>query len=104
VATLYARNVANTGNLLVLDLTADPPDGTHGLPTQLTWTVDGSSGGIWQNAAGFGTGQGTLDFRYSPSGRSPRGKFASGSVSLVFQGFINTSGTGNVLASPGNRP
>src|SRR5947209_16424191 len=63
-ATLFVKNVSNSGNALILDLTGAPsPDGRTP-PALLSWTVNGASGGIFTNA----TGQGTVEIHYSPGG------------------------------------
>lgn len=98
-AALFDKNVANTGSALVLDLTAAPQAGTNGLPTSFTWTVDGTSGGLWSGAVG----QGTLQVHYAPGGKLPRRANGAGRVYLVFQGAVNTTMVGNDLGAPGNR-
>jgi len=61
-----------------------------------TFTLNGpngtgayTSGGTFTNA----TGQGTLEVRYQPDGRSP----ARGSVGAIFRGSIETNGATNIL-------
>jgi hypothetical protein len=98
-AALFDKNVANTGSALILDLTAAPQAGSAGLPTSFTWTVDGSSGGLWTNAVG----QGTLQVHYVRGGKLPRRANGAGRAYLVFQGAVNTTMVGNDLGAPGNR-
>jgi hypothetical protein len=104
LASLTDLNVGSTGNTLLLDLTAVPQSGFHGLPTQFTWTVDPASGGIWTNAGGFGTGQGTLTIDYIPGGKLSGRATGAGRANLVFQGSINTSQVTLDIGDPGNRP
>jgi hypothetical protein len=92
-AQLFAKNVATTGTTLVLDLTGTAPADPSQRPGHLTWTVDASSGGLYTAA----TGQGTLDLIYFPGGNIPSRAFQAGDAGAVFQGQINTTGTGNLL-------
>jgi hypothetical protein len=95
---MATKNVGNTGNQLILDLTADPTALAHGLPTHFTWTVDGTSGGVWQSA----TGQGTLNISYTVTGQT-RG-FLHGKAIVTAQGQIVTNhGLTSNLALPGSR-
>jgi hypothetical protein len=103
IAAISDKNVGSTGNTLLLDLTAAPQTGFHGLPTQFTWTVDPSSGGLWTSAGGFGTGQGTLVIQYLPGGKLPQRATGAGRANLVFQGSINTSQVTLDVNAPGNR-
>lgn len=96
---LAAKNVGNTGNQLVLDLTADPNSLSHGMPTRFTWTVNSVSGGVWQNA----TGQGTLEIHYNLSGPA-RGVRMKGSVTLQVLGqIVSNHGLTLNTALPGSR-
>jgi hypothetical protein len=92
-AELFAKNVATTGTVLVLDLTGTAPADPVRPPTHFTWTVDTSSGGLYTNA----TGQGTLDLIYFPGGHLPSRARQAGHAGAVFQGRVNTTGTGNLL-------
>jgi hypothetical protein len=92
-AQLFDKNVATTGTSLVLDLQGNAPAGLLKPPTQLTWTVDSSSGGQYTNA----TGQGTLNIIYFPGGRRPARALQAGTAGAVFQGQVFTTGVGNIL-------
>jgi hypothetical protein len=104
VAALIPRNVSTTGSTLILDLTALPRGGSTALPGHFTWTVDGSSGGLYTSAGGFGTGQGTLDVHYGAL-RNGRGRaFEMGRASVVVQGLVNAGGIFSDVGGPGNSP
>lgn len=92
-AALFAKNVATTGTVLVLDLTAPPNSDPNRPPTHLTWTIDPNSGGLYTGA----TGQGTLDLIAQPGGRRPARAFASGTAGVIVRGLVDTSGIGNIL-------
>jgi hypothetical protein len=92
-AQLFDKNVATTGSALVLDLRGSAPASPLKPPTQLTWTVDSSSGGAYTNA----TGQGTLDLIYFPGGKRPARALQAGTAGAVFQGQVTTTGVGNIL-------
>ncbi|MFO0951787.1 MAG: hypothetical protein U0835_11690 [Isosphaeraceae bacterium] len=101
---LSAKNVSNTGNQLILDLTADPTSpAQHGLPTRYNFTVSDSSGGLWSNA----TGSGILEISYRYTGR-PHGARGKGNAIIVIQGtvvtnhglLLNTSLPGNRVKNP----
>jgi hypothetical protein len=95
---LSTKNVGNTGNMLLLDLTADSTSDSHGLPTHYTWTVNGSSGGVWTGA----TGSGTLDVRFSTT--SAGGSHIKGKATIVIQGRVVTNhGLALNTALPGSR-
>ncbi|WP_435018169.1 hypothetical protein TA3x_000115 [Tundrisphaera sp. TA3] len=88
LAALLDKNVANSGNLLLLDLQGDPSSlDRAGRPTRLTWTVDGSSGGTFSGA----TGEGTLEIRYR-TGVKNLARSRSGGVNVIFRGRIETNG------------
>ena len=54
---MIVKNVSNTGNELIVDLTAVPGAvDRHGRPTQFTWTQNPASGGIFTNGARLGHG------------------------------------------------
>lgn len=96
---LSPKNVSSTGNLLLLDLTADPTMTSHGLPTHYTWTVNAGSGGLYLNA----TGQGTLDVSYSLVNR-PIGVHGKGTAIVVVRGMVvTTHGLTLDTSAPGNR-
>jgi hypothetical protein len=96
-AELFAKNVATTGTVLVLDLAGTAPSDPMKPPAHLTWTVNPSSGGLYTNS----TGQGTLDLVYFPGGKRPQRTFQAGTAGAVFQGQINTTGVGNLLQFSG---
>jgi hypothetical protein len=92
-ASLVVKNVSNTGNLLGLTLQGDPVVDRLGRPTHMTWTVNGSSGGTFNGA----TGQGTVEIRYTPSGKLPPRALGAGGAAVIFRGQVNTTGIGNIL-------
>lgn len=104
VIALFPTNVATTGSTLILDLSADPASVVRGLPTHYTWTVSPSSGGLYTNAGGYGTGQGTLDIHFIPGGKTTGLATAAGRTTVVIKGLINVAGVFNDLGTPGNIP
>lgn len=102
-ANLFGRDIATTGSDLILNLQAAPLGRTNGLPTHLTWTVNGNSAGTY---AGATTPQdpnnpgsvlpGTLDIIYHPTKVGKNGVATSGTAILVFKGSIITTGVGNI--------
>ena len=95
-ATLFSRNVANTGSELSVDLQGSPGAlDRAGRPTLLTWTVNGNSGGIFAGA----TGQGTVAIRYAPdgSGRLHAHVPDAGRAFVAFRGQVVITGTGSDL-------
>jgi hypothetical protein len=95
-ATLFSRNVANTGSALALDLQGDPRAVDRaGRPTLLTWIVNGNSGGVFAGA----TGQGTVAIRYArgSSGRLHLHVPDAGHADVLFRGQVVVTGTGNDL-------
>lgn len=92
-AAMIVQNVSNTGNLLVLDLTATGRTDARGLPTQFTWTVDGASGGTFSNAVGSGT----LTVSYRGLGGPAPKPTREGAATLVFRGGVYTTGLTEVL-------
>ncbi len=112
VAALIPRNSGTTGSNLILDLTATPPSVPGQLPTHFTWKVDSTSGGLYTNAnssspsssGSFGTGQGTLDIHYAPSGRGRGGVTSKGKVFIIVHGSINADGIFSNIGTLGNRP
>jgi hypothetical protein len=94
LASLADKNVSDTGNILILDLVANPESvDRRGRPTEFTWTVNAASGGAYALA----TGQGTLQVRYFPGGRLPARAREAGTAGLVFKGQIYTTGITNLL-------
>ena len=104
VIALFPWNVATTGTVLILDLTADPTSvsSATGLPTHYTWTVDPASGGIYSNAGGYGTGSGTLDMSFSHPVKGRGAVSQTGQVAIKIAGLINTGGVFNVIGNVGN--
>ena len=97
---LTPKNVSSTGNLLLLDLTADPNSLVHGiLPAHYTWTVNGGSAGLWQGA----TGTGTLDVGFRLN-KAPHGVHSMGKAQIAVKGLIQTNhGLTLDTATAGNR-
>lgn len=92
-AALFAKNVATTGTVLILDLSAPPQADPGRSPTHFQWTVDGNSGGLYTGAQG----QGTLDLILPAGGRLPPRGVSSGTAGVIVRGLVNTSGVGNIL-------
>lgn len=100
-AALFPKNVAETGTLLALDLTAPPTGALGQVPNEWTWTVNGNSGGIYLNAGGNGIGQGTMSIKLYPQ-RGTR-SYPAGKAVVVFKGLIKTGGIFNDISIPGTR-
>lgn len=92
-ATLFDKNYPQTGNSLVLDLTADRDSMREGLPTRLSWEVSDSSQGAFLEAKG----QGTATIRYLPGGPLPARALAAGRAGVQFRGQVITNGAVNPL-------
>jgi hypothetical protein len=104
VIYIISWNVGTTGTQLFLDLTGDPKTEVNGIPTHYTWTVDPSSSGIYANAAGYGTGHGTLDIQFfRPSPGKTRGTEV-GKMNFSVNGLVDASGNFNVIGVLGNIP
>jgi hypothetical protein len=97
-AVMIVKNVSNTGNELIVDLTAVPGAvDHHGRPTRFTWTQNPASGGIFTN----GDGSGTAQFIYSP-GRFPgqsnlHQAISGGHVGVIFRGTLGTTNLTSTL-------
>jgi len=104
VIYLISPSVATTGSTLILELTADPNSIVRGLPTHYTWTVSSNSGGIYTNAGGYGSGQGTLDIHFIPGGKIHGIVTGAGKTTVVIKGLINVAGVFNDIGGPGNIP
>jgi hypothetical protein len=97
-ATLTVKNVANTGDQLIVDLTAVPGAvDRHGRPTEFTWTQNSASGGIFTN----GDGSGTMQLIYSP-GRFPGQSHlhqirSAGNAGVIFRGTLGTTNLNSTL-------
>lgn len=91
IASLRNRNVAATGNVLQLDVSADPSTlDQFGRPTTMNWVVDDNgSGGTYAGAAGSGT----LVIAYTKAGHAKGG---AGIASITFTGLVLANGTANV--------
>jgi hypothetical protein len=97
-ATLTVKNVSNTGNQLIVDLTSVPAAvDRHGRPTLFTWTQNAASGGIFTN----GDGSGTMQLIYSP-GRFPGQSHlhqirTAGNVGVIFRGTLGTTNLNSTI-------
>lgn len=91
--SMFVKNYSNTGNLLILDLQGNMQSLFHGVPTQFTWTVNGSSAGTFSGSTGQGTGQ----ILYTPGGRLPDRATGAGHFGVVFTGMIDTTGVSSPL-------
>ncbi len=92
-AYMFDRNASNTGNVLVLDLVNAGPLDKFGRPTRMTWTVNGSGGGSFQQA----TGQGKLQIQYKPGGRTNAQVLDTGRSLLTFQGSVYSTNLSTLL-------
>jgi hypothetical protein len=90
-ASLFDKNYAQTGNILVLDLQASPLPGPDGRPTELSWTVGEGSSGTFTGAEG----DGTLVISYHPGGRRPPHALDAGRMGIQLRGRLTVSGTTN---------
>ncbi|MFO0958506.1 MAG: hypothetical protein U0800_13935 [Isosphaeraceae bacterium] len=90
---MFDRNASNTGNVLVLDLVNDGPLDKFGRPRRMTWTVNDSSGGSFQQA----TGQGTLRIQYKPGGKTTAQVLDTGRSLLTFRGSVYTTNLSTLL-------
>ncbi len=90
-ASLFDKNYAQTGNILVLDLEGEPGPSLDGRPTQLSWIVSDNSSGSFTGASG----QGTLTISYHRGGRRQPLAIDSGRMGVQFRGQIAVSGTSN---------
>jgi len=86
-ASLFDKNYTSSSNVLILDLQGDPADAREGRPVRLTWTVADGSSGTFTGAEG----EGTVEVRYPPGGRSQR------RASVIFRGRVQVDGTTNAL-------
>jgi hypothetical protein len=105
VVYIVGKNVATTGTQLIIDLqgVAGSPE-FNGLPTQYTWTVDPASAGIYSNAAGYGTGQGTMNVQFFRPGPGPIPGSRAGQMNFAINGLIDTGGVFNNLGVLGEIP
>jgi len=92
-ASLFDKNYAQTGNILILDLEGDPGTSGDGRPRQLTWTVSDNSSGSFTGASG----QGTLTISYHRGGRRQPLSIDSGRMGVQFRGQIAVTGTSNAF-------
>ncbi|QEH32353.1 hypothetical protein OJF2_08230 [Aquisphaera giovannonii] len=90
-AVIMLKDISNTGNELVLDLTAVPGAvDRRGRPTQFAFTQADSSGGSFTNGAATGT----MTLIYSP-GKYPgvqnvKQARGTGNLGVIFRGSIGT--------------
>jgi hypothetical protein len=93
IASLRDRNVAATGNVLQLDLSANSSTlDQFGRPTVLNWAVDDNgSGGTYGGASGSGT----LTITYTRAGHAQNG---AGVANVTFNGLVLANGTADVTA------
>ncbi len=93
IASLRDRNVAATGNVLQLDLSAKPSTlDQYGRPTTLNFAVDDNgSGGTYGGAAGSGT----VTITYTRAGHAQNG---AGVANISFSGLVLANGTADVTA------
>ena len=91
IASLRDRNVAATGTVLQLDLSADPSTlDQFGRPTKLNWAIDDNgSGGTYAGAAGSGT----VTIAYTKAGHTKGG---AGVANITFNGLVLANGTADI--------
>jgi hypothetical protein len=101
IAGLIPENILQSGNELVLDLSAIESPGSNPLtlPTSLTWTYDNnSSAGAYAAPALFTQGAGTLSIKWIPDAHPLPGTMGSGKMIVIFKGLINDSQVVNPIA------
>jgi hypothetical protein len=97
-AAMIVKNVANTGDLLVVDFTAVPGAvDRRGRPTEFTWTEDPASGGVFSQGAGSGTMRLIYAPGHFPGQGNLRQAFAGGHLGVIFQGTLGTTNLNNTL-------
>jgi len=104
VIYIISRNVGTTGTQLFLDLVGNRATAVNGIPTQYTFSVDPSSSGIYANAGGYGTGQGTMNIKFFRPGPGPLPHTLKGQMNFAINGLIDTSGNFNLIGVLGNIP
>lgn len=93
-ANLIPKGSGDSGDLLLVDLTAVPGHvDKGGRPDLFTWTVNDDSGGDFTS----GEGSGTVQLTYFPSRRLPRGAVAAGRLGLAFRGQVGVSGIAGII-------
>lgn len=93
-ANLIPKGSGDSGDLLLVDLTAVPgQEDKGGRPNLFTWTVNDDSGGAFTS----GEGSGTVQLFYFPSRRLPRGAVAAGRLGLAFRGEVGVSGVAGII-------
>ncbi|WZO99596.1 hypothetical protein EP7_001203 [Isosphaeraceae bacterium EP7] len=85
IVELNPRSISVTGQL-ILRVEGTVGDTNLPTPTKLTWVVDPTSSGAYNNA----TGQGTVELRYFPKG--PRNGGTTGSFRMIITGTLIRSG------------
>jgi hypothetical protein len=101
IAGLFPQDLLQSGNTLVLDLSATPSPGSNplALPTNLTWTYDNNtSAGAYAAPALFTQGAGTLTIKWIPDAHPLPGTMGSGTMIVKFLGLINLSRVVNPIA------
>ena len=101
IAGLFPQDLLQSGNTLVLDLSATPSPGSNplALPTNLTWTYDNNtSAGAYAAPALFTQGAGTLTIKWIPNAHPLPGTMGSGTMIVKFLGLINLSRVVNPIA------
>jgi hypothetical protein len=101
IAGLFPQDLLQSGNTLVLDLSATPSPGSDplALPTNLTWTYDNNtSAGAYAAPAIFTQGAGTLTIKWIPDAHPIGGTMGSGTMIVKFLGLINLSQVVNPIA------
>jgi hypothetical protein len=101
IAGLFPQDLLQSGNTLVLDLSATPRPGSDplALPTNLTWTYDNNtSAGAYAAPALFTQGAGTLTINWIPNAHPLPGTMGSGTMIVKFAGLINLSRIVNPIA------
>ena len=97
-AVMIVKNVSNTGNVLVVDLTAVPGAvDRRGRPTTFTWTEDPGSGGAFAGGAGSGTMRLIYSPGHFPGQQNIRHAITGGHLGVIFQGTIGTTNLTNTL-------
>ncbi len=105
VVYIIGKNVGTTGTQLFIDLTSVAGSPTvNGIPTEYTWSVDPSSSGIYTNAAGYGTGAGTMNIHFFRPGPGTVPGSRMGQMNFAINGLIDTSGNFNLIGVLGNMP
>lgn len=93
-ANLIPKGSGDSGNVLLLELTAVPGRvDKGGRPNLFTWTILSSSGGQFTNAEGSGT----LQFFYFPSRNIPQGATSGGRLGVAIRGDMGLDGVSSII-------